>query len=117
MGFTKEGNIYKITRMTGNEDYFLGISFSEKIEQGPNIPEIIEVQIPYPKKKKNQPSKDQVLKEIIAGLRLVNESLGTNYQLSHVYYVASSDGPVSLYQSLIRRLITHYHRGQDFKEL
>lgn len=52
MGFTKKGNIYKITRMTGNEDHFLGISFSENIDQDPKIPEIIEVQIPNPKKSK-----------------------------------------------------------------
>jgi len=47
-GFTKKDNIYKITRMTGNHDSFLGISFAENIEQNP---EIIEVQIRNRKKK------------------------------------------------------------------
>ena len=51
MGFTKKYNSYKITRMTGNHDSFLGISFAENIEQNP---EVIEVQIRKPKKNKNQ---------------------------------------------------------------
>jgi hypothetical protein len=114
MGFTKKGNIYKITRMTGNHDSFLGISFAENIEQNP---EVIEVQIRNPKKKKNQPSKDEVLKQVLAGLESVNQSLGTNYKLSQIYYVPSSDGPSSMYQSLIRTLITHYHSGNEFKEV
>jgi len=94
--------IYKITRMTGNHDSFLGISFAEKIEQNP---EIIEVQIRNPKNNKNQPSKDEVLKQVLAGLKSANQSLGTNYKLSQIYYVPSSDGPSSIYQSLIRTLI------------
>ena len=114
MGFTKKENIYKITRMTGNHDIFLGISFAENIEQNP---EIIEVQIRNPKKNKNQPSKDEVLKQVLAGLKSVNQSLGTNYKLSQIYYVPSSDGPSSIYQSLIRTLIIHYHSGNDFKEV
>jgi hypothetical protein len=72
MGFTKKDNIYKITRMTGNHDSFLGISFAENIEQNP---EVIEVQIRNPKKKKNQPSKDEVLKQVLASLESVNQSL------------------------------------------
>jgi len=114
MGFTKKDNIYKITRMTDNHDSFLGISFAEKIEQNP---EIIEVQIRNPKKNKNQPSKEEVLKQVLAGLKSVNQSLGTNYKLSKIYYVPSSDGPSSIYQSLIRTLIIHYHSGNDFKEV
>ena len=114
MGFTKKDNIYKITRMTGNCDSFLGISFAENTEQNP---EVIKVQIRNPKKKKNQPSKNEVLKQVLAGLESVNQSLGTNYKLSQIYYVPSSDGPSSMYQSLIRRLIIHYHSGNEFKEV
>lgn len=114
MGFTKKDNIYKITRMTGNQDSFLGISFAENIEQNP---EAIEVQIRNPKKNKNPPSKDEVLKQVLAGLKSVNQSLGTNYKLSQIYYVPSSDGPSSMYQSLIRTLIIHYHTGNEFKEV
>lgn len=72
MGFTKKNNIYKITRITSNCDHFLGISFAENTEQNP---EIIEIQIRNPKKKKNQPSKDEILKQVLAGLESINQSL------------------------------------------
>lgn len=114
MGFTKTDNIYKISRMTGNHDSFLGISFAENIEQNP---EIIEVQIKNPKKNKNQLSKDEILKHVLAGLKSVNQFLGTNYKLSKIYYVPSLDGPSSIYESLIYTLIIHYHNGNDFKEV
>lgn len=113
MRFSKRDDIYQITRMTGNEDNFLGISFAENIEQNP---EVIELQITNPKKKKIKPSKDEVLKQVLAGLESINKSLGTNYKLSHIYYVASSDGPNSMYYSLVRMLIIHYHNGNEFKE-
>jgi len=61
--------------------------------------------------------KDEVLKQVLAGLESVNQSLGTNYKLSQIYYVPSSDRPSSMYQSLIRRLIIHYHSGNEFKEV
>ena len=74
MGFTKKDNIYRITRMTGNEDNFLGVSFAEnhelKTEQ--NL-EVIEVPIKNPKKKENPPSKDEILKQVLAGLESVNQ--------------------------------------------
>jgi hypothetical protein len=103
--------------MTGNHDSFVGISFSEKIEQDPKIPEIIELEIKNPKNKKNLLSKDEVLKEVLAGLKSVNEALGTNYKLSHIYFVPSLDGPSSIYQGLVHTLIIHYHTGEDFKEV
>lgn len=83
MGFTKKNNIYKITQMTGNHDSFLGVSFAENTEQ--NL-EVIEVQIRNPKKKKNQPSKDEILKQVLAGLESVNQSLGTSYKLLQISY-------------------------------
>lgn len=59
MGFTKKDNIYRITRMTRNQDSFLGLSFATNNEK--NI-KVIELYVNNPKKKKIQPSKDEVLK-------------------------------------------------------
>jgi hypothetical protein len=80
-------------------------------------PMVIEVQIRNPKKKKNQSSKDKVLKQVLTGLKSVNQFLETNYELSQIYYVPSSDGTSSMYQSLICTLIIHYHAGNEFKEV
>jgi len=111
MGFSKTGCIYKISRMTGNRDSFLGISFTEDSKDDIKV---IEVEIKHPKNIKNNPSKDEVLEQVLIGLKLINKSLKTNYKLSHIYYVPSSD---SVYQDLIQRLIVHYHLEKEFKEI
>ena len=46
MRFSKTGDIYKISRMTGNKDSFLGISFSENSEE---TTQVIEVSVKYSK--------------------------------------------------------------------
>ena len=45
MGFTKKDNIYKITRVTGNRDNILGISFDNRNSTENNI-EVIEWNFP-----------------------------------------------------------------------
>jgi hypothetical protein len=114
MGFTKKDNIYKITRMTDNCDSFLGMYFAGNTEHNP---EVIEVQIRNPKKKKNQPSKDEISKQVLSGLESINQFLGTSYELSSIYYPPSSDGVSSIYQGLISRLIRPYHIGNKSKEV
>ena len=41
MGFTKKDNIYKITRVTGNRDNILGISFGNKHNTENNIEDLL----------------------------------------------------------------------------
>lgn len=114
MRFYKTGNIYKVIRMTGNQDNYLGVSFAENDE---NSIDLIEVPVRNPKKQKIEPSKDEVLNEVLSGLKEVNESLGTSYRLSKIYYAPSSDGPTSTYQYLTRALIRRYHRKEEFQEV
>ena len=84
MKFTKKNNIYRIIRITGRQDNILGICFSETN----NNP--IEVVVWDVKGgAKIQTSEDQVLNQVLSGLKEVNKSLGTNYQLSKIYFVPS----------------------------
>ena len=110
MRFSKTGDIYKISKMTGNKDSFLGIRFSENSEE---TTEVIEVSIKYPKNINKNVSKDKILEKVNFGLSVGNKSLKTDYKLSHIYYVASLD---SVYEDLIQRLIIHYHLDKKFKE-
>jgi hypothetical protein len=112
MGFTKKDNIYRITRMTGNRDNILGVSFGNK-----DSIEVIEWYFPNSDKSIIRTSKEEVLEQVLSGLNSINQSLGTSYQLSKIYYVPSEDGSSLIYQTLIRRLINHYHEGKEFKEI
>jgi len=51
------------------------------------------------------------------GLEWVNESLGTNYKLSKIYFVPSDRASNLVYTVLICELIRHYHSGNEFQEM
>lgn len=61
-------------------------------------------------------SKKEVLKQIIPGLELFNESFGTKYKLSKIYFLPSDRASNLVYNLLICKLIRHYHTGSEFKE-
>ena len=132
MAFFKKGNIYKVTYTPSySRSNILGISFAEKNSSETTI-EVIEWN--YPKsdftkslekrmakwdksdKSKIGTSKEEVLTQVLSGLNWVNQALGTNYQLSKIYYVPSENGSDRIYESLIRKLIRHYHSGNEFIE-
>ncbi len=116
MGFSKSNNIYKVIQMTGNRDNILGISFAEKNSSEDSI-EVVEWNFPNSDRSRIRTSKEEVLKQVLSGLNLMNESLGIDYQLSKIYYVPSEDGSNLMYQSLTQRLLFHYHSGNEFKEV
>ena len=118
MQFTKTNNIYKIIRITGSQDNILGISFAE------NPVKIDEIElIEWHNARRGSAgsgilaSKQEVLKQVLVGLELVNNSFETNYKISKIYF--SPDDPIEnrVYAFLTAKLIRHYHNGYEFKEL
>lgn len=112
MKFTKKNNIYRIIRITGRQDNILGICFSEN-----NNNPIEVVAWDVKDGAKIQTSEDQVLNQVLSGLKEMNQSLGTNYQLSKIYFVPSDSAADSVYKLLIALLIRRYHNGNEFKEV
>lgn len=115
MQYIKSGNIYIVTRITGSNDNILGVCFSENDEN--NI-DVIEW---HPSIRKGympnfQTSKDEVLEQVLRGLKIMNESLETNYKLSKIYFLPEENGSWSIYEGLVARLIVHYHKGNEFRE-
>ncbi len=86
MGFTKKDNIYKIIRIMGNRNNILGICFGNKCSTENNI-EVIEWNFPNTGSSKIGTSKTEVLNQVLSGLNSINQSLGTNYTLSKIYYI------------------------------
>ena len=122
MQFSKEGKIYKVIRITGSQDNYLGISFAE---EEISDPEVIELKIgPIVQKKPFYKvitrsiltTKKEIKQQVLNGLDSINKSLGTNYQLSHIYFVPSDSCRDQVYTLLTERLIRHYHEGKEFKE-
>ena len=116
MGFFKKDNIYRITRITGSQDNILGAAFDDKDRSDNNI-EVIEWDFPNIDKSIIRTSKEEVLEQVVSGLESVNQSLGTNYKLSKIYFSPFDSGANSVYNLLICKLIRHYDSGNEFKEV
>ena len=111
MRFSKTNNIYKIIRITGSQDNILGISFGE------DDIEVIEWNFNNIDKSRIQTSKEEVLEQVLFGLESVNQSLGTNYKLSKIYFSPFDISTNRIYSGLIAALIRHHHSGNEFKEV
>ena len=116
MGFFKKNNIYRITRITGFQDNILGVAFNDKNKSDNKI-EVIEWDFPNIDKSIIRTSKEEVLEQVLSGLESVNQSFGTNYKLSQIYFSPFDSGTNSVYNLLICKLIRHYHSGNKFKEV
>ena len=116
MQFYLKDNIYQIIRITGSQDNILGVAFANENSSDNNI-EVIEWHFANINTSKILTSKQQVLEQVIAGLKSVNQSLGTNYKLSKIYFSPFDSGADSVYNLLICKLIRHYHSGNEFKEV
>ena len=116
MIFSKTDNIYKIINITGNQDNILGVAFDDKNNSDNNI-EVIKWDFPNIDKSRIRTSKEEVLEQVLSGLESVNQSLGTNYKLSQIYFSPFDSGTNSVYNLLICKLIRHYHSGKEFKEV
>ena len=115
MQFFKKNNVYKVIRITGSQDNILGVAFDNENNSNNNI-EIIEWDFPNIDKSRIRTSKEEVSRQVFSGLESVNQSLGTNYKLSQIYFSPFDIGTNSVYHLLICILIRHYHNGNEFKE-
>ena len=116
MQFIKTDNIYQIIRITGSQDNILGVAFDDKNNSDNNI-EVIKWDFPNLAKGRIQTSKEEVLEQVLFGLESVNQSLGTNYKLSKIYFSPFDIPNDRVYSGLIGILIRHYHSGNEFKEI
>ena len=117
MSFTRIGNIYRVTRITGWIDKFLGIVFADSSEQSEQTPEVIEVEMRNSIPNKNPVSKDEVVKQVLSGLEAFNRAAGTNYKVSKIFFAPSFEGRSPIFEGLTYSLVGHYHRGGDFREI
>ena len=116
MGFFKKDNIYRITRITGSQDNILGVAFNDRDRSDNNI-EVLEWDFPNIDKSRIRTSKEEVLEQVLSGLESVNQSLGTNYKLSKIYFSPFDISTNRIYSGLITALIRHYNSGNEFKEV
>jgi|SRR5687767_7076636 len=112
MQFLKSNKIYAIVK----KDNILGIYFTDPNSSETNL-EVIEWNYSELDKSKVQTSQEKVVGQVLYGLDWANKELGTNYKLSKIYFSAYDSSANRVYSGLISVLISHYHRGNEFKEV
>lgn len=117
MQFLKKNDLYKVIRTTGIQDNILGVTFNETNNHvNPNDIEIIEWDFPSIRETKVLTSKKVLLEQVMSGLESINRFLGTDYQVSQIYF-SPYDSPQGLvYHLLIFEIVKHYHNGNEFVE-
>ncbi|MGI9278032.1 MAG: hypothetical protein ACR2PX_00120 [Endozoicomonas sp.] len=111
MQFVKDGDVYKVARMTGSQDNILGISFSE---HEVNV-DVVEWDVKQGAIVKS--SSSQVLEQVLSGLKLVNDDLGKKYHLSKIFFLPSDNASNSVYEFLLQELVKRYDSKLCFKQL
>lgn len=106
MQFVKDGEIYKVARITGVQDNLLGITLADHQGQA----ELIALAIDDAKKAKVSP--DEILRQVTEGLAEVNLELGKNYFLSKIFYLPHESAANSVYKLLIAELIKRIDAGE-----
>jgi len=103
MQFIKDGEVFKVARITGSQDNILGVTFaSEEV--------IVEVKAwEVNKSAKIRSTSKQVLGQVLSGLELVNVTLGSQYFLSKIYFLPSDSASNAVYKLLIQELIKFFH--------
>ena len=117
MKFSRKGDIYIVSRITGLEDNILGVIFTSDSDIiSSNSIEVIEWEFPnISSREPIKASKQEIMKQVLDGLYSVNISLGTNYQLSKIFFSPFDSSANQVYSGLIGKLIRHYHSGSNFK--
>ena len=110
MRYSKQGNIYKVIRITGNQNNILGVCFTQENNIALEV-----IEWPTNKNEPTLTSRDEVSMQVMSGLESINNCLKTNYKLSKIYFIPSESSSNSIYRVLIRKLIIHYHEGNQFK--
>ena len=113
MRFLKDKNgTYITTFISGPQHNILGVCFDDF-----DLNETKVLELPVKEGAKKYTSKEQVLGQVLAGLKEVNESQNTSYKLSKIYFLPSDRPTYSIYRLLICKIVRRYHAKKEFKTI
>lgn len=99
MQFIFDNGVYKVARITGPHHNFLGVRLNE-------VDSKVTVEaLPVKNGERVHIEQQDVLAQVVDGLREVNEELGTNYFVSLILFVPSDSPSSSVYKFLTIELI------------
>ncbi len=108
MQFIKDKDFYKVARITGSAHNLLSIRLSK------NQCFIKVTPLPIKNDKIKKLEGQEVLAQVLSGLKIANQGLKKEYFLSEIQFVPSDTQPVSVYRKLVQELIKRIDSNGDF---
>jgi hypothetical protein len=99
---TKVGNVYKVTRITGPQHNFLGLSFSEV--EVPSIT-VERLQLDDDTGHAGTLHEQQLIAAVRRGVTEANQQFGTHFCVATVQYVVTDTPDASLYALLAQKIV------------
>ena len=96
MQIVKDGEFYKLARITGPTHNILSLRYGDE-----SVDPIVEVLDPN---KKGRLVAESVKDQVLLGVSEANRFLGTDYQVHVIQFSQSDSGPSEIYRELARRL-------------
>lgn len=116
MRFLKTGRIYKVRRITGSQENILGISFL-KPNNSETIIEVVKWDFDKIDRREIPTSKEELLEQVLSGLKSINRVIGTTYKVSKTYFSPFENSANQVYSALTVFLIRDYHNQNEFEEV
>jgi hypothetical protein len=108
MNFSRNGDWYQVSRITGPSHNFLGLKFGES-SASPPVVEFSSVGTGA-----EEIEADDVQRQVLEGLYEANAQLGTAYHIAAIRFVTTDTPSLSIYRSLTRSLIEWLARENAF---
>ena len=108
MKFIKDKDVYKVARITGVQDNILGVSFRE------SEADIKVIEWDAKKDTIRKTSSEEVLVQVLDGLKETNEELGKDYKLSIIYFLPTDSASNSVYKFLIAQIVKRVDSKAEF---
>ena len=102
-----DGEIYRISRITGPKHNFLGISF------GNTITEIeVEAVETKPDVSESRLCEKKIVESVLNGINRKNIELKTDYKVKKIQYIVSDTPPENIYGQLAEEMIDRIEKRQ-----
>ncbi len=107
MRYTKIGDFYRVSRITGPTHNLLGLSLSHEKPTAVSVQRLREPE--------SNPLIDerQLKQAVLDGVSQANAALGTNYHIDVIQYVPSDTSDISVYLFLAKSLIEQFVHAEE----
>lgn len=108
MRVSRQGNVFRIVRITGPQHNLLGLEFGKNSL----VPEIEVLPAVDHRHSKYSPDVESIRQHVLEGVREANEEAKMNVSVIRMQIVEDDSGPPEVYRHLAKELVLRASRGE-----